>query len=232
MVSALVIGGSETARELLEEHMRPEGFDPVFAASGREGLSLAARGGFGLAVVDLVLPDMPGTEVIRQLKQAPYARTLPVVVVTRLDTEIDRIVAFELGAVDYVTEPFSVRELLLRMRVAVSEKASAEEPRRPAPHGVLVLDFEARRALVRDEEVALSPREFELLSALHARGGGVCSREQLRETVWGDEGVSLRTVDASIKRLRKKLGAARFTVETVRGVGYRFRDGEDQRKCA
>ncbi len=223
MVSTLVIGGTQSARKLLDEHLRPEGFQPSFAGSAREGLALAARGSYGLVVLDMVLPDMTGTEVVRQLKQAEHTRLLPIVVVTTLDTEIDRIVAFELGAVDYITEPFSVRELLLRLRVAVSGKGSAVEPRVPARYGLLVLDFDARRALVRDDEVALSPREFDLLAVLHGRTGGVCSREHLREAVWGDTEVSLRTVDASVKRLRKKLGPARDTVETVRGVGYRFR---------
>lgn len=232
MISTLVIGGSDVVRRLLGQHLRPEGYNPTFAGSAREGLALAARGAFGLVVLDMLLPDLPGTEVVRQLKQAQHTREVPVVVVTTLDTEIDRIVAFELGAVDYVTEPFSIRELLLRLRVALTDKTAPGEARAPARYGLLVLDFDTRRALVRNDEVALSPREFDLLAVLHARTGGVCSRAQLREAVWGDARVSLRTVDASVKRLRKKLGPARDAVETVRGVGYRLRSEDDRLECA
>ncbi len=229
MAATLVIGGSDQARRVLGAHLPLEGFEPTFVSTGHEGLSFALRGGFSAVLLDWVLSDMPASEVCRQLKSHDRTRELPVVIVTALNAEIDRIVAFELGAVDYIVEPFSVRELMLRMRVALESKASARKPATNKPDALLALDFEARRARVRDHEVALSPREFDLLAVLQGRPGAVLSRLQLRQSVWGEEGVSLRTVDASVKRLRRKLGAARHAVETVRGVGYRFRSEADRR---
>jgi len=180
-------------------------------------------------LLDWALSDMPGSEVCRQLKGHDRTRPLPLVVVTSVSSEIDRIVAFELGVVDYITEPFSVRELLLRLRVALESKGSAAKAAAPRSDALLALDFEARRALVRDHEIALSPREFDLLAVLQGRPGMVLSRTQLRQAVWGEDPVSLRTIDASVKRLRRKLGPARHCVETVRGVGYRFREGDDRK---
>ena len=231
MAATLVIGGSEQARRVLGAHLPPEGFEPTFVSTGHEGLSLAQRGGFSAVLLDWVLVDMPASEVCRQLKAHDRTRELPVVVVTSVDAEIDRIVAFELGAVDYIIEPFSVRELMLRMRVAVEGKVSARKQVPAKREALLALDFDARRARVRDHEVALSPREFELLAVLQARPGTVLSRNQLRQSVWGEEEVSLRTIDASVKRLRRKLGPARHAVETVRGVGYRFRKGDERKQA-
>lgn len=230
MTATLVIGGSEGARRILAAQLPPEGFEPTFASTGAEGVTLARRGGFGAVLLDWALSDMPGSEVCRQLKAHDRTRPLPVVVVTAVSSEIDRIVAFELGVVDYITEPFSARELLLRLRVALEAKGGALKPAPARPDALLALDFEARRALVRDHEIALSPREFDLLAVLQGRPGMVLSRTQLRQAVWGEDPVSLRTIDASVKRLRRKLGPARHSVETVRGVGYRFRDVEERKR--
>ena len=233
MTATLVIGGSETARRVFAAQLPPEGFEPTFALTGAEGVALARRGGFGAVLLDWALADMSGSEVCRQLKGNERTRALPVMVVTAVSSEIDRIVAFELGAVDYVTEPFSARELLLRLRVALEAKASAAKSLVPAKvDSLLALDFEARRALVRDHEIALSPREFDLLAVLQGRPGMVLSRTQLRQAVWGDDPVSLRTIDASVKRLRQKLGAARQSIETVRGVGYRFREVDERKRAS
>lgn len=230
MTATLVIGGSDGARRVLATHLPPEGFEPTFAPTGAEGVALARRGGFSAVLLDWALSDMPGSEVCRQLKNHDRTRPLPVVVVTAVSSEIDRIVAFELGVVDYVTEPFSMRELLLRLRVALESKGSSPKTVAAKPDALLALDFEARRALVRDHEIPLSPREFDLLAVLQGRPGMVLSRLQLRQAVWGEDPVSLRTIDASVKRLRRKLGPARHSVETVRGVGYRFREADERKR--
>jgi two-component system phosphate regulon response regulator PhoB len=225
MIRVLMIGGGEARFTRLEQAMRPAGYEATYVESGAEGLALARRGGFKLILLDMLLPDMQGTEVCRQLKRAQGTRDSSVIVVTELDTEIDRIVAFELGAVDYVTDPFSVRELLLRLRVALA-RMGGNDRRAQVSSSVLTLDLEARRAMVHEREVELSPRELDLLAALYARRGVVQSRTELRDAVWGDSAVSLRTVDASVKRLRHKLGQARIAIETVRGIGYRYRELE------
>jgi len=229
MTSVLVIGGSELARRQIAAHLPTEGFEPLFVAEGREGIAMARRGSFAIVLLDWVLPDMPGSEVCRQLKANAVTRQVPVIVVTALNHEIDRIVAFELGAVDYVVDPFSVRELSLRLRVAIDSKTPPAPTLAPRDlDAVLALDVEARRALVRGQEIPLSPRELAALAALLARPGIVLSRTQLRQEVWGAAQVSLRTVDASMKRLRRKLGPARYAIETVRGVGYRFRSAGER----
>jgi len=223
MVPTLVIGVSEDTRAVFDTHMRLESFKPTYAKDGREGLAWAQRGRFELIVSEMVLLDMRGTDLLRSLGQRTPPLHAPVVIVSGLDSEVDRIVAFELGAVDYVTEPFNPRELLLRLRVAHRNRSRIEgSDGRQAR--LLTLDFEARRVTVQGVEVVLSPREFALLSALELRSGQVCTREHLRDTVWDDAGVSIRSVDASVKRLRKKLGTGPLAIETVRGVGYRIRN--------
>jgi two-component system phosphate regulon response regulator PhoB len=230
MPAVLVIGGSPQTRRTLASQLPQHGLDPTFVASGMEAVALAKRGAFSLLVLDWALPDIPGSEVCRKLEAHERTRDLPIVVLTAVDNEIDRIVAFELGVVDYVCEPFSIRELILRLRVALEGKRGHRTAPARDVAELLSLDFEARRARVRDREVPLSPREFAMLAVLKARPGMVLTREMLRDAVWGSEEVSLRTVDASVKRLRRKLGAARHTVETVRGVGYRFREAEERRR--
>lgn len=223
MIPTLVISPEEAAGRLARP-LESEGFDATFVPTGQQGLALAARRAFRLILLDWKLPDMPGTEVCRQLKQESRVRDVPIVVVTEIDTEIDRVVAFELGAIDYITSPFSVRELLLRLRVAVFGKVSPSDAHPRVGNGAPALDYASRHAVVQGEEVALSPREFDLLCTLCAKPGVVQSRTQLRDAVWGGSLVSLRTVDASVKRIRRKLAAGRHAIETVRGVGYRFRD--------
>jgi two-component system phosphate regulon response regulator PhoB len=232
MPAVLVIGGSTQTRRTLAASLPQHGFEPTFADTGNDGVTIARRGGFQLVLLEWALSDMPGAEVCRKLEASERTRELPIVVLTAIDTEIDRIVAFELGAVDYVSEPFSVRELLLRLRVALDGKRAHAQPVPPMRerNALLALDFEARRARVLDQEVPLSRREFEMLAALRSRPGVVLTRAMLRESVWGQDAVSLRTVDASVKRLRRKLGAARHAIETVRGVGYRFREAEQPKR--
>lgn len=223
MLQVLVIAAPQV-HALLERPLRSEGFEPSHATAGRQALDLMARRDFDLVVLDLVLPDMSGTDLLRQVKQRGETSHLPVIVVTAVNSEIDRVVAFELGAVDYVAEPYSLRELVLRLRVAATAKAPRRLPGDPEDDGPVALDGHARRAVIRGRDIGLSPREFSLLSALRERPGVVYSRVELRNSVWPGGEVSLRTVDAAVKRLRRKLGPAGRTIETVRGVGYRLHE--------
>jgi two-component system phosphate regulon response regulator PhoB len=177
-----------------------------------------------------MLPDMSGTDVCRHLRSAHPAQHLPVLMLSARGEEIDRVVGFEIGADDYVTKPFSVRELLLRVRALLRRTSSAPLTRRgePLQFGVLTIDREAHRVWVLDEEMVLTALEFKLLVTLFERKNRVQTRSSLLEHVWGIHAhISTRTVDAHVKRLREKLGAARDYVETVRGVGYRFRETPD-----
>lgn len=209
----------------LEFSFRKEGFQVRLARSGREALQQAATLPLpDLVLLDLMLPDLSGTEVCRRLKAAPETSRIPVVMLTAKGEEIDRVVGFEVGADDYVVKPFSTRELLLRVRAVLRRvepaPASVEETVR---FGRLRIDPSAHRAWVDDEEVVLTALEFRLLSVLLDRRGRVQTRERLLEDVWDvHAAVTTRTVDTHVKRLRQKIGEAGVYVETIRGVGYRF----------
>ena len=181
-----------------------------------------------LILLDWMLPDIPGTEVFRQIKRNPITASIPVMMVSARGEEFDRIVGLELGADDYVVKPFSTRELILRARAVLRRgrpKAQIAEEADSLDHGPITLDTAAHRVFVDGEEAHLTALEFRLLAALMARPGQVYTREQLLERAWEDGvHVAARTVDVHVKRLRKKLGDAGKVIGTVRGVGYRLQD--------
>jgi two-component system phosphate regulon response regulator PhoB len=186
-----------------------------------------------------MLPDMPGTEVCRRLRADARTRNVPIVMVTAKADEIDRVVGFEVGADDYVVKPFSVRELLLRIRAVLRRARPGQaEPRKEASpeHGPeafdvgrLRIDIAAHKAFVDHKLVYLTALEFKLLQTFVERQGRVQTRDHLLNDVWGIEAdITTRTVDTHVKRLRDKLGPAGTYVETIRGVGYRFQvDGDE-----
>jgi len=211
---------------VLDFNLRAAGFETILATRGEEALLALKRRVPDLVLLDLMLPDLPGTEVCRRIKSDPRTRHVPVVMLTAKGEEVDRVVGFELGADDYVTKPFSVRELVLRLK-AVLRRAGAgpgkEQPR--AQVGPVRVDAESHRAFADGVEIELTPLEFRLLSTFMSRLGRVQSREQLLEDVWEmSPDVETRTVDTHVKRLREKLGAGRDLLETVRGIGYRMVD--------
>ena len=184
-----------------------------------------------LVVLDLMLPDVSGVEVCRRLRADPRTAKIPVMMLTARGEEIDRVIGFEVGADDYVVKPFSVREVLLRAR-ALLRRASPEagaSTSEGATFGVLEIDAAGHRALVEGSPVALTALEFRLLQTFYDRRGRVQSRDTLLNDVWGlDKDVGERTVDTHVKRLREKLGAAGAYIETLRGVGYRFKLRPDE----
>ncbi|MGC4116184.1 MAG: winged helix-turn-helix domain-containing protein [Myxococcales bacterium] len=231
MAKILVIEDERDLQDVLDYNLRQAGHEPVAALRGREGLERARTLAPELILLDLMLPDLSGSEVCKALKRDPATARVPVVMLTAKGEEIDRVVGFELGAEDYVVKPFSVRELLLRIE-AILRRAGSAQPAQPVVEfGVLRLDLEAHRAFVGGREVELTALEFRLLRLLHERRNRVQTREALLDHVWGiDAAVTTRTVDTHIKRLREKLAEAGGYVQTVRGVGYRFADspqGED-----
>jgi len=191
---------------------------------GEEGLRLARSEVPDLILLDLMLPDLPGTELCKALKESPKTRDIRVVMVTARGEEIDRVVGFELGADDYIVKPFSVRELLLRVKAIMRRgAASAGEPEGVVEFGCLRIDRGAHRIWVDESEIELTALEFKLLVTLYDRRNRVQTRSVLLEDVWGIQAdITTRTVDTHVKRLREKLLGARDYVETVRGVGYRF----------
>jgi two-component system, OmpR family, phosphate regulon response regulator PhoB len=223
MARILIIEDEKDLQQVLDYNLRQAGHETMQALGGQEGLRLAHERRPDLVLLDLMLPDVPGTEVCKALKRDERTRDIPVVMLTARAEEVDRVVGFELGADDYVVKPFSVRELLLRLQ-ALLRRAQAE----PAPtplieFGCLRIDNAAHRVWVEKSEVELTALEFRLLVTLYERRDRVQSRARLLDDVWGIEAeINTRTVDTHVKRLREKMGAARDYVETVRGVGYRF----------
>jgi two-component system, OmpR family, phosphate regulon response regulator PhoB len=223
MARILVIEDEADIRQVLEYNLRMAGHDVVAADRGQEGLRLVREQHPDLVLLDLMLPDVAGTEVCRSIKDDVAIRATPVIMLTARGEEIDRVVGFELGADDYVTKPFSVRELVLRIRATLRRNEGKPPESSTVDFGNLRIDRDAHRIWVEGDEIELTALEFKLLVTLYDRRNRVQSRGALLDHVWGmDTKIATRTVDAHVKRLREKIGAARDYIETVRGVGYRF----------
>lgn len=224
----LVIEDDEDIQRLLALNLRTAGFDVLRASRGNDGLELARRERPSVILLDVMLPDISGVEVCRLIRRDPSLTGCAILIVSARGEEVDRVVGFELGADDYVVKPFSVRELMLRVKALLMRSRGAgvsgakEEPRQI---GSIRLDPERHQVWIGGEEVLLTFLEFQLLSVFMERRGRVQTRERLIDDVWGlDVEVTVRTVDTHVKRLRDKLGDARDYIETIRGVGYRFRE--------
>ncbi|HEX2686496.1 MAG TPA: response regulator transcription factor [Kofleriaceae bacterium] len=226
----LVIEDEVDLATTLEYNLRAEGFTVRIAHSGRQGLASATADPLpDVIVLDLMLPDLSGIEICRKLREGERTRAVPIVMCTAKGEEIDRVVGFEVGADDYVVKPYSVRELILRIRALLRRAHRVEGEPSILRFGRLKIDRDAHRAWVDDAEVGLTALEFRLLHAFLSRRGRVQTRDALLSDVWGIEAeVTTRTVDTHVKRLREKLGEAGAYIETLRGVGYRFRDQPDE----
>ena len=221
MARVLVIEDDADLREILHYNLGAAGHQVRTAATGREGLRLAREQSPDVVLLDLMLPDVNGTIVCKQLKSDALTATARVVIVSARGEEIDRVVGFEIGADDYVVKPFSVRELILRIQAVLGRTQAT--PTNVVTFGSLRLDRDAHRVWIDGTEILLTALEFKLLITLHDRQNRAQSRRQILTDVWGIEpDVETRTVDTHVKRLREKLGSAGKYVQTVRGVGYRF----------
>ena len=211
----------------LEYNLKKEGYQTRSAVNGGAALVEAFREPCpDLILLDLMLPDMSGNEVCREVRRNPVTANVPIIMVTARSEELDRVVGFELGVDDYVIKPYSPRELMLRvkavLRRASGSRSSTEGELR---FGALVVDELGHRVWINDVESVLTALEFRLLATLLKRKGRVQTRDTLLDDVWGiDAVVTTRTVDTHVKRLREKLGDAGNYIETIRGVGYRFLD--------
>jgi two-component system phosphate regulon response regulator PhoB len=219
----LVVDDEPDLLELVRVNLVQAGFEVETAEDGGEALERLRSGLPDLMILDLMLPDLSGTEVCRRVRGAPESAHLPIIMLTARADEVDRVVGLELGADDYVTKPFSPRELTLRVRAVLRRRQPAPGREQKLERSGLEMDLERHRCFAEGSEVPLTAKEFALLRELMARPGRVLTREQLLEKVWGsDITVTTRTIDTHLKRLREKLGAASELIETVRGVGYRF----------
>ncbi len=209
----------------LEYNFKKEGYQTITASNGSEALKAASSSPApDLVVLDLMLPDMSGTEVCRTLRANEQTKDLPVVMLTAKGEEIDRVVGFEVGADDYVIKPFSVRELILRVQ-AVLRRTETKDPvtSEAITFGPLRIDPESHTVVIDKQAIRLTALEFRLLHCFVSRKGRVQTRDALLAEVWGVHAEqTTRTVDTHVKRLREKLGDAGHYIETLRGVGYRF----------
>lgn len=225
----LVVDDEASIRELLTFNLQKNGYEVTAAADGREALAKAA--GMDLVLLDIMLPEVDGLEVCRRLKADPQTSGIPIIMLTAKTEEIDRVLGLELGADDYVVKPFSMRELLARVKAVLRRSAKKDSQSEKGREetlkiGGLRLDFSSYQAWLHDEPIALTPKEYELLKLLVTNPGRAFTRDELLERIWGYEYYGdTRTVDVHIRHLRAKLKDDENiskAIETVRGVGYRF----------
>ncbi|OYO24433.1 DNA-binding response regulator [Enemella dayhoffiae] len=223
MTRVLVVEDEESYREALAYMLRKEGFDVIEASNGQQGLEEFDRNGADIVLLDLMMPGLPGTEVCRQLR---LRGTVPVIMVTARDAEVDKVVGLELGADDYVTKPFSHRELVARIRAVLRRGQDVELVPDVVESGGVRMDVERHTVSVNGEPVRLALKEFELLEMLLRNAGRVMTRGQLIDRIWGADYVGdTKTLDVHVKRLRSKIepdpAQPKYLV-TVRGLGYKF----------
>jgi two-component system response regulator RegX3 len=224
MTRVLVVEDEESFSDALSYMLRREGFDAVVAGAGPEALDEFDRNGADIVLLDLMLPGLPGTEVCRQLR----ARSgVPIIMLTAKDSETDKVVGLELGADDYVTKPYSARELVARIRAVLRRRGDAEPPSEAVLEaGPVRMDVERHVVAVEGQQVALPLKEFDLLELLMRNAGRVLTRMQLIDRVWGSDYVGdTKTLDVHVKRLRAKIepdpANPKFLL-TVRGLGYKL----------
>ena len=225
----LVIEDEPDIRKNLEYNLAREGFAVIGAASISEAESNLSMQTFNLILLDLMLPDGSGLDLCKKIKADSKTESIPIIILTAKDDEVDKVVGFEIGADDYVTKPFSVRELILRVKAVLKrgiEKKDILEVERK--FGDLRIDVDSHEVYVDDSKINLTALEFKLLRRLVDTRGRVQSRDQLLSEVWGySSDVTTRTVDTHVKRLREKLGPMGKYVQTIRGVGYKFARSPD-----
>jgi DNA-binding response OmpR family regulator len=219
----LVVDDEPDALEVLGFKLKEAGYIPLFAKDGVRALAAARDERPALIVLDLMLPEIDGLEVCKILRRDPATAMIPILMLTARAAEMDRVIGLELGADDYVTKPFSPRELVLRIKKLLVRVKNADEPVSQLRFGELEVDVPRHTVTVAGNAIALTATEFKLLEILARRRGRVQSRERLLQDVWGyDNPIDSRTVDTHMRRLREKIGDAARFLETIRGVGYRF----------
>ena len=210
-------------RETLKYNFSNEGFEVFTAPDGEEALSNIKKVLPDVLILDLMLPGLSGLDVCKSIRADDDIKDISIIMLTAKGEEIDRVIGFELGADDYVTKPFSVRELILRVKVLLKKQRESLVENKLVTFGPIRIDLDAHELKINDKEIVLTALEFKLLQHLVKRKGRVQTREQLLGDVWGYSAeVTTRTVDTHIKRLREKLGNTSDYIQTIRGVGYRF----------
>ena len=226
MAKILVVDDEPDALDLVAFNLKQAGLEVVTADDGAAALKRAREVVPDLILLDLMLPEVDGLEVCKQLRRDPATSSIPIIMLTAKAAEIDRVLGLELGADDYVTKPFSPRELVLRVKNLIRRRSETSETPDQLVFGEMTVDIPRHQVTVGRKRVELTATEFKLLTTLALRRGRVQSRDQLLQDVWEyDAVIDTRTVDTHMRRLREKLGSAARFLDTVRGVGYRFVEG-------
>jgi two-component system phosphate regulon response regulator PhoB len=219
----LVVDDEPEAVELVEFNLKQAGYAVTTAADGAEALKKIHVQAPDLIVLDVMLPEMDGFEICKVLRRDAATAKISIIMLTAKAAEIDRVLGLELGADDYLTKPFSPRELVLRIKKLLARAPAAEPPKEQLRFGDLLIDLPRHAASWKNQPLELTATEFKLLTLLAQRAGRVQSRDQLLRDVWEyDSLIDTRTVDTHMRRLREKIGPASKHLDTVRGVGYRF----------
>jgi DNA-binding response OmpR family regulator len=225
----LIVEDDKHISKLVKYNLEKSGYHCKVADDGEEALDILAKEAVDLVILDIMLPKMDGLEVCRSIKQDTKLKNIPVVMLTAKGEEVDRVVGLELGADDYIVKPFSPRELMLRVKAILRRGRAEESAKDIMERGDLVIQISKHKVTVKDKEAELTLIEFKLLVTLMERAGRVQSRDRLLSDVWNmNADIYTRTVDTHIKRVREKLGKMGYLIETVRGLGYRFKEEEDE----
>jgi two-component system phosphate regulon response regulator PhoB len=223
----LIIEDEVSLVEVLTYNLEREGYEVVVASEGKEGLRKGQTHLPDLIILDLMLPGMSGLDICRELRASPKASAIPILMLTAKAEETDQVIGFAMGADDYVTKPFSVKVLMQRIKVLLRRAANPEPAGEIIELAGIKIDKRCHQVSVAGEPLPLTPTEFRLLETLVRQPGRAFTRYDLMDAAVGDTIVLERTIDVHIKTLRRKLGDAGSHIETVRGVGYRFRNNGD-----
>ena len=222
MPHILCIDDEQNILDLLSFNLEAAGYSTLTATTGADGLAVAKQAMPALILLDLMLPDMDGKDVCKQLRTEPITASIPIIMLTAKDSEVDKVLGLELGADDYITKPFSVRELVARVKALLRRSAPTEDMG-IIKVGPVTIDSDNYEAFRNGEKIQLTLKEFELLKLLASTPGKVLTRDYLLDRIWGYEFYGeTRTVDVHIRHLRQKLGDDQYLIETVRGVGYKM----------
>ncbi len=224
---ALIVEDEADIREVIEYNMTREGYGTLCASDGAAGLKLAREHSPDLVFLDLMLPEIDGVEVCRRLKADPLTSSIPIIMVTAKGEESDIVLGLGLGADDYIVKPFRPKELVARAKAVLRRGGPREEQgsSERVIRGGLIIDVPRHEVLLDGKSVSFTPTEFRLLYTLASHPGRVFTRDQLLSRVIGDNAIVIdRNIDVHVRAVRKKMGGLRAVVETIRGIGYRFRD--------
>ena len=220
----LLVEDEQDLADIVVYNLEREGFSVFHANDGKKALQFIKSSEVDLVLLDLMLPDMAGIDICKKIRNKEKTANLPIIMVTAKGEEIDRVVGFEVGADDYVVKPFSARELILRVKAVLRRQKFVEPPPDVLEYAMFRIDNSAHRIFLEGKEITLTALEFKLLKTLIERRGKVQTREKLLEDVWDmDPNVNTRTVDKHVQRLRQKIGLGASLIETIRGIGYRFK---------